>query len=285
MVCPAYSRCQLPDLRLQEGKRKMRLITVDAVSCKRDGLCIQDCPTQILGWDANGMPEAIAGLEALCLNCGHCIAICPHAALALGTLHAEELDPVRSECAISKEAATRFLKTRRSVRLFAQEPVPRDLLARVLDVTRWAPTATNRQPLRWLVVEKPEKLRELSRMIADGLRSIPYFERMVESYDKGVDRILRGAPQLVVAYAPVEGFDPSTDCTISLAYLDLAAHAHGLGTCWAGVLLAAMMFNSTIVSFLGIPEKHKVCGAMMIGYPRHAYTRIPERNPLQVKWM
>ncbi len=262
----------------------MNLITVDAASCKRDGLCIQDCPTQILGWDANGLPEAIQGLEALCLNCGHCIAICPHAALALGALRTVDLEPVRSECAVSPEAATQFLKSRRSVRLFTKELVPRDLLTRVLDVTRWAPTATNRQPLRWLVIETPDKLRELSRMIADGLRPIPYFERMVQGYDNGVDRFLRGAPQLIVAYAPIEGFDPSTDCTISLAYLDLAAHAHGLGTCWAGVLLAATMFNSAIVPFLGIPDEHKVCGAMMIGYPQYSHARIPERNPLQIKW-
>lgn len=263
----------------------MSLIAVDSALCKRDGLCIQDCPTQILGWNADGLPAAIPGLESLCLNCGHCAAICPHAALALRGACVEKLESVPDEAPVSPEAAAQFLKTRRSVRLFAEKPIPRDLLMRVLDVTRWAPTATNRQPLRWLVVETPEKMRELSGLIADGLRPIPYFARMCEGYDKGEDRMLRGAPQLVVAYASTEGFDALADCTIALEYLDLMAHAQGLGTCWAGVLIAAMIFNPKIAPFLAIPEKHAVHGAMMIGYPQHRYTRIPARNPLHVAWI
>jgi len=278
------SRCFFENINGCREETEMALITVNAERCAHDGWCIQDCPVQVLGWSANGLPEAVPELESLCLNCGHCIAICPHAALALRDVHPEALEPALSDAADLVESVVQSLKTRRSVRLFSARSVPHDLLLKVLDATRWAPTATNRQPLHWLVVETPEKMHELSRLIADGLRSFPYFARMVESCDSGEDRMLRDAPQLIVAYASTEGFDPLVDCTIALEYLDLAAQAHGLGTCWAGVLGAAMGFKPEIASLLGIPENYRVCGAMMIGYPRQAHARIPPRNPLRVTW-
>ncbi|HOV72530.1 MAG TPA: nitroreductase family protein [Candidatus Hydrogenedentes bacterium] len=260
------------------------LVSADAERCARDGWCIRDCPVQILGWGANGLPEALPELEPLCLNCGHCIAICPHAALTLRGMRPEELESAPAAMDRFADPVMQVLKTRRSVRLFLPKPVPRELLMRLLDATRWAPSATNRQPVHWLIIESHETMRELSRLIADGLRSIPYFARMVESFENGEDRMLRGAPQLVVAHASKEGFDPLGDCTIALEYLDLAAQAHGLGTCWAGVLVAAIGFKPEIRSLLGIPDDHRVCGAMMIGYPRQAYARIPQRNPLRVTW-
>lgn len=262
----------------------MGIVRVDPALCARDGLCIGDCPVRVLDWGADGLPEAVPDLEAFCLHCGHCAAICPRAALTLDGIDPSRLDTLRGEWAIAPEAAVQYLRSRRSLRAFEQRAVPREQIIRALDATRWAPTATNRQPVQWLVIETPGKMRALAAMIADGLRAIPYFEHMVERFGQGEDCILRGAPQLVVAYASLDGFEPAADCTIALAYFELAAQAYGLGTCWAGVLLAAMQTNPAIAPFLGIPENHGVRGAMMVGYPRYTYPRIPARNPLRVTW-
>jgi len=262
----------------------MPLISVDETQCLRDGLCAAECPLMLIVQDDDGLPKSIPSGEQMCIRCGHCVAVCPVDALRLDSLPADGWTPVQPELTVSPAAAAQLLKTRRSVRVYQERAVSRETLEQVLDLTRWAPTATNRQPVKWIVLDDREKIRALAGMAADGLRAIPYFARLTADWDQGHDRIFRGAPHVVIAYAALQGFDPAADCAISLSYLDIAAHAHGLGTCWAGVLMAAIPSQPGILSFLEIPEGHRICGAMMIGYPKNEYQRIPIRNPIDVTW-
>ncbi len=262
----------------------MALISVDKSLCMHCGVCAEECPAMLLVQSGNEVPEAIPSGEKLCIRCGHCVAACPHDALRLDDLPAYGWAEVSPDLEVSPEAAVQLLRGRRSVRVYQKRPVPRETLVQVLEVTRWAPTATNRQTVKWLVLEDSEKVRALAGKVVEGLRPNPYFARMVADWEAGCDRIFRGAPHLVVNYAPTQGFDPSADCTIALSYLDIAAHAHGLGTCWAGVLMAAIPTQPDIPAFLEIPEGHRICGAMMIGFPKHRYKRIPVRNPLTITW-
>ena len=65
----------------------MALFTVDPKKCKRDGLCVAECPgllIEIIGED--GFPTPIAEAEELCINCGHCVSVCPQGALSLKTM-------------------------------------------------------------------------------------------------------------------------------------------------------------------------------------------------------
>ena len=262
----------------------MALISINAEKCMRDGICVAECPARLLVQKEGQVPRTIPLAEQFCIRCGHCVVVCPHQALSLEGISPEELDSVQNELDMTPDAAAHFLKTRRSVRVYQDKAVPRELLLRILEITRWAPTGTNRQPMKWIVIEHRERVRELAGMVAEGLRSIPYFERMTQGWDQGQDPVFRGAPHLIVAYASLEPYDPLTDGVISLEYVDLAAHAHGLGTCWAGVLMAALPINRAILAYLEIPAGHRVCGAMMIGYPVYEYQRIPQRNPLDVTW-
>lgn len=262
----------------------MAFLSLNKKACRRDGLCAEECPLSLLTQDNEGYPEAKPESDSVCIRCGHCVAVCPHRALHLDAIDDTLSVPLRPELAISAGAAEQFLKSRRSVRAYEQRPVPREVLAQLLDVTRWAPSATNRQPVKWIVFDDREQLRALAGLAAEGLRKIPYFARLVADWDKGCDRIFRGAPALAIAFAEQQAFDPGADCTIAITYLELAAHAHGLGACWAGVLLAAMPQNPEIVRFLEIPGQHRVYAAMMLGYPKNAYARIPVRNPLNVTW-
>jgi nitroreductase/NAD-dependent dihydropyrimidine dehydrogenase PreA subunit len=262
----------------------MSLIHIDESKCVRDGLCVCDCPMGILEMEAGETPRAVAEAESTCLSCGHCAAICPTGALSLkGVDPAALADGARPRLAV--EEVEQLLRTRRSVRIYKKEAVPREVLRRVIESARWAPTATNRQGVMWVVVEDAEKVHRLAGMVVDGLRTIPYFTRAVQAWEGGLDVILRGAPHVLVAYASMDGFEPAIDAAIGLTYIEVAAHAHGLGTCWAGVLMAAARLKREIPKFLEIPEKHKICGAMMIGYPKYEYKRIPLRNELNVRWL
>ena len=67
--------------------------------------------------------------------------------------------------------------------------------------------------------------------------------------------------------------------------LELAASATGIGGCWAGFFMRAANFHAPLQQFLDLPEKHRVYGALMLGYPRFSYKRIPVREEAKVRWL
>ena len=132
-----------------------------------------------------------------------------------------------------------------------------------------------------------------ARRSDDGLAALPskasaavlFFrgivDRTVDSWEAGIDIICHDAPHIIVAHAP-EG--RRRDCTIALAYLELAAPPLGLGACWAGWLDAAANNWESLQQYLELPEGHTCCGAMMIGYAKYRYHRIPLRDEAQITW-
>ncbi len=189
----------------------MSLFTVDQKECRRDGLCVAECPAkliEIIGKE--GFPTPIDGAEELCINCGHCVSICPHGALSLKTMSPKDCLPVRKELLLSPEHCEHFLRSRRSIRSYKEKRVPRDLLQKLIETARYAPTSHNSQSVHWLVIEDPTEVRRLGGLVADWMRSLlaqraefalsMHMDRIVDSWDKGIDRILRSAPHLVVAH-------------------------------------------------------------------------------------
>jgi len=113
-----------------------------------------------------------------------------------------------------------------------------------------------------------------------------YFPGVVKAWKDGRDMVLRGAPHVAIAHAPANGnmLKPTEDCAIAISYLELAAHAHGIGACWSGFLANGANDYQPLVEALGLPEDHKVYGALMLGYPKFRYRRIPLREPAKIEW-
>jgi nitroreductase/NAD-dependent dihydropyrimidine dehydrogenase PreA subunit len=263
----------------------MSLIQIDTEKCKRDGICAAVCPAGLIKLEGEAFPEETADAEERCISCGHCVAACPEGALSntwiTGCL------PIIQDIKGNAEALTQFLKMRRSIREFKPVPVPREALARAIDTARWAPSAINLQPVRWLVVVKPEKTRGLVGLIAEWIRvsQVSYLERFVHAWEQGRDLILRNAPHVIVAHASPDNIWSPIDSAIAVTYLELAAQADGLGTCWSGILVRAAGYDKRITEYLGLPSDNKVFGAVMIGYPKFRYHRIPEKNPTEIVWL
>lgn len=77
---------------------------------------------------------------------------------------------------------------------------------------------------------------------------------------------------------------PLVDGTIALTYLELAAPAFGLGTCWAGFFFMFLEASPQLREAVGIPADHKPLGALMLGYPKYKHHRAPQRNQAVVAW-
>lgn len=113
-----------------------------------------------------------------------------------------------------------IVQTRTSVRAYRQDPVPRELVIKILEAANRAPTACNYQPFRFFV--KPVKGNE------DELKKV---------YPK--DWLVQASWVILAAAVPSESWSRSdgknyadVDATIAFDHLILAAQAEGLGTCW-----------------------------------------------------
>jgi nitroreductase/NAD-dependent dihydropyrimidine dehydrogenase PreA subunit len=260
---------------------KVNQITVDPFLCKRDGICVAVCPARVLLNNSDGLPEEIPG--STCIHCGHCVAVCRSHALSHSGLEAEALLPMPEELP-SPEALDGLLRSRRSIRAYRPEPVPRAVLEELLHAARRAPTATNSQLLHWIVVSGREQVHAVAAEIVEGMKLAGVNPAILERWDGGEDFVLRGAPTLVLACAPSEYFWKKEDCAIALTFLELAAEARGLGACWAGYLTRCATLHAPLRELLRVPEGYAVGGGLMLGRSQYKFHRIPPRKPLSVQW-
>ena len=272
----------------------MNILTIDQQTCNQDGLCAAVCPAGLIDFAKGKYPEPIADAEELCIRCGHCVAVCPTASLSHREMDVSQCPPVRPDWLLSAEQCEQFLRNRRSIRTFKQKPVAREDLARLIEVARYAPSGHNSQGARWLVLGDRDELHRLAGIVADWMRfmlaKMPEFalslhmDKELERWQKGVDVILRNAPALVIAHAEKDNRMAPATCTIALAYLELAATAQGLGCCWAGYFNAAATNFPPLGEALALPEGHQSFGAMMVGYPKFQYHRLPLRKAPEITW-
>ncbi|WP_338604217.1 nitroreductase family protein [Desulfoferula mesophila] len=269
-------------------------IVVDREKCNKDGLCALDCPIGIITMDGpDGFPAAAPGFEELCIDCGHCVAVCTKAALSQGGITPRQCLPLDAP-PLSPEQIAQLLKGRRSIRRYKDQPLEQSTIARLLDMARYAPSGHNVQPVKWLVLSGREQLLELAGIVADWMRYIikhepalaaaMHLEQAVAVWDSGKDRILRGAPHVVVAYGEAKNSMVPAPCILALGYLELAAYTLGLGACWAGYFNRAAATFPPMIEALDLPKGMLPYGALMLGVPQYKYQRIPPRKPLEVTW-
>ena len=272
----------------------MDLFEVNEQTCNKDGLCAAVCPAGLIACPDGEFPRPVAAwAKRACLHCGHCVAVCPTGSLSLCDMPADECPPVREELGLSAEHCEHFLRARRSIRVFADEPVGRDELTRLIEMARYAPSGHNSQCAEWLVIGGPGEVHKLAGVVADWMRAeldgrsdlalAMRMDVLLGVIDSGKDIILRDAPALVVAHGRADNPMVPSTCTIALTYLELAATSLGLGTCWAGYFQAAADFPA-MVDALALPEGHRSFGAMMVGRPKYTYKRLPTRKAPPITW-
>lgn len=263
----------------------MPLIAIDRSRCKKDNICMAECPFNlIVANPEDGFPEMRPAGAHLCIRCGHCLAVCPHEALSFAGKGQESCQPLGHGTLPSLMKTGELLKSRRSIRNYLPDQVPREILLRLLDICRWAPSAKNEQPVHWLIIENPGEVRRLAGLTVDWLRTTGNYPGIVAAWDQGQDMVLRGAPHLAIAHAARTGLKPEVDCSIAMTFLDLAAASASLGTCWAGIFMGAAQAHPPLQEALSLPEEHTTYGAMILGYAKFQYLRIPPRKKLQVTW-
>jgi nitroreductase/NAD-dependent dihydropyrimidine dehydrogenase PreA subunit len=267
----------------------MGLLSIAEDLCQRDGLCVKDCATGIIQLpDTGEVPEIVPGGESACLECGHCVAICPYDALSHERIPADRSPAIKENLRINEEQAVQFLRSRRSIRHFLDRPVEQEKIRTLIETARYAPTGGNSQMVEWLVLTDRSHLGEIAGRTVDWMRQLvkdpqviaarPYLRQAVASWEDGSDSVLRDAPALLVAMAPQEAANGLVDLTLALCYLDLLAPVMGLGTCWAGLLQGGILAMPSLKAKVGIPETYSHHYPIMLGYTDLEYFRLPERK-------
>ena len=191
----------------------MSFFIVDPDKCKRDGICVSDCPAQIIELkDQRSLPELIPGGAELCINCGHCVAVCPHGAMSLKTMTSEQCPPLDRAILPTQRQMDHFLRSRRSIRVYKDKPVDREILASLIELHDMRHPATIPSRSTGSSYERELKLNRLAGIVIDWMRLMietkwtfaqdMHFDRVVQAWENGVDRVLRDAPHLIVAHGP-----------------------------------------------------------------------------------
>ncbi|VVB89184.1 Coenzyme F420:L-glutamate ligase [uncultured archaeon] len=183
------------------------------------------------------------------------------------------------------------IKTRRSVREYKEDQVPDKDIEFLIDCARYAPSGFNMQPWSFLVIKNRDTLRKLSE---SGKKSmIPLLEPFKDASPKTKNFLLflktkgtdmfYNAPVLVIILGNKAAVTVDFDCSMAAQNMMLAAHSRGIGSCWIGGLLPALM-NEELLKELGAPEGYKEVAPLIFGYPK-GKTALPERSEPQVIWL
>jgi nitroreductase len=145
------------------------------------------------------------------------------------------------------------VRRRIETREFKPDPVPEDVLQKVLEAGRWSPSQRNRQPWHFIVVRDRETLKQLAAMAPSG----PY---------------LADAP-LAIAVVTDGARAPLIDGTRAISSMQLVAWEEGLGSCWVGG-----MDRDGVKRLLGVPEACEVITVLPFGYPTETARRLRKRR-------
>ncbi len=144
------------------------------------------------------------------------------------------------------------IQKRQSVRKYKEDPIPEKALMRVLEAARLAPSGSNIQPWKFIIV-KDKALKEKLAQASAG----QFFMAEAPIIIVGC-----GFPDKCYAHMGRYMKSWSVDVTIALEHLILQAQEEGLGTCWIG-----SFEEEEVKAILNIPENVKVLALTPLGYP------------------
>ena len=287
-------------------------IIINPDLCTRCGNCVVTCPETIFAQAEKGaLPVTVH--EEICISCGHCVAICPENAIAHPDFPEGSVHPLTPELIPSAEQVLEMLRARRSLRLFKDQPVGKELVARLIDAACLAPSAHNTQSTEYLVIQDAALLKRLAeltaqyygktarqlrnpvirplyrliagRKIEGALHLLQDLDMVAEAARNGQDLILRGAPCLIVCHAKPSVNYPEANAILAIHNATLMAQALGLGAFQVGYLVGACARDKRLRELLGIPRQHRVYGALAVGRPRLTFKKWMQRRPAKVRWV
>ena len=285
--------------------------SVDDNLCTLCGLCLTTCPTDMVRQKGDSIKIG----RVACIGCGHCLAVCPHGAVTLESNDYDEPFMPLPECKASAEAFLGLLRSRRTIRRYHPDPLPRETVEMLLEAGRSVPTAANGQCQEFTVITSEEQktalrdgltayYREFAAALAEKdagqlrqtaaagsgemhehiLLAVP---ALVKNMDSGRDRLFFDAPVVMIIHAAKNAVMPEAACDFAALAVSLMAEALGLGSCITGYASLGLQAPklASLARELGIPEENTVYQVLAIGRPVERFTMVPPRSDVKARWL
>ena len=176
------------------------------------------------------------------------------------------------------------IKGRRSVRSYTDEPVSKEQVEAVLEAGVWAPTAMQREPCRFIVIEN----KELIKYVSDETK--PLAKQRFPTYAKHLstedDVICYNAPVLILVCTEKDKFADNNlaDSVLATQNMFLKAYELGLGTCYMG-FVSLLKSKPDVLKKMGVPENYDLMVPLILGHPKTKQEAGKRKKPNILKWI
>ena len=165
-----------------------------------------------------------------------------------------------------------ILQKRRAIRDFEDKEVPLKVVEEILQESTLAPSASNNQPCRFVVVQCRKAITNLSneskanllRDHNDGKISLK--TEYVSLLQSGNFNVFYNAPCLIYITGAKSVGSLDVDAALAASYIMFSAASRGMGTCW--VALGANIRDPQLRAELGLPDNYRIVAPIILGYPR-----------------
>ncbi len=174
-----------------------------------------------------------------------------------------------------------FIKNRRSVRNFKDQPVSIEVIQEIIKESTFAPNAGNEQPWKFIIVNDKEMLRKISdeskRNILARIATHPndYAKKYKGMLRNASFNVFYNAPCLVMILGLSHLKNLYVDCALAAGYFMFSAVSRGLGTCW--VNLGTEIYDPEIRNELGLPDNCTIVAPIILGHPEKT-PPVPKRK-------
>jgi nitroreductase/ferredoxin len=305
----------------------MGVMKVDKDLCTSCGLCIQNCP--FTAWELGEDEFPRMKEEYECFSCYNCMVVCPVEAISIDETYRVDdgfwkTDPHPLPAKMPLEpkdadgnpdqwnAVEQAIIERRSVRNFKDKDVPESYIHRVLEAGRFAPSAGNCQPWKFVVITEKELMNEIDEAVwgvISGVSGMYKSDDTVENLAGMVDpaspglfdpRLARGgmgaitkktlpplmkAPALILMAGDTRSIgSPQINIGICGQNMNLVANSLGIKACWVGFVGVLHMVPGFVEEKLGINPPWQIISSLVLGWPKFRQEGIVPREFRPVTW-
>ena len=262
------------------------MVRINGEKCIGCGKCAEDCLA------LNIEVRKTASVQGACIQCGHCVAVCPTGAVAIPEYDMDDVEEYRpDDFCLDPGQVLRSIKFRRSIRSYKQKKVPENDLELLVQAGRYTATAKNCQSNGFVIIQ--DGLEQLKQMVWDYIDEIekrdgqniapelrPYigFNHRRKA-DPADDYLFRNAPVVLFITS-----DYVLDAGLAAQNMETMAVSLGMGVLYNGYLARIADTNEALKGWLGI-ENRTIRACMLVGYPDRSYVRTAPRKTADVIWM
>lgn len=166
--------------------------------------------------------------------------------------------------------------TRRSTRKYLDKEVSQELLEKIIETGRYAPSGGNSQSNHFLVIQNKQIIDHLVKMVERAFSQMEITENMYRSLQNSINLSKKGgyvfcynAPVLIIVANKKDYGNNQADCALALENMMLEANELDLGSCYINQL-KWLNEDKKILSYLqslGMNEDERVYGSLIVGYP------------------